>query len=165
MPAPFFHPLPFLAQAPAPWDDSPPPPAAPPAQHRMNFSDLQQSIHDYDTGKNNDKAFRNAFLVLLAVIAVITLLMHLRERRKNASAPNSLHRLSRELSRAIRFPVAARWMLVWVARSTKTPFASLLLCAGLYDKCVADWSARPTFSVARRWGRSRLDRLRDELFT
>lgn len=153
----------LLAQTP-PWGDDGPPPAPAPAPHRLSFSDLQQGLHDYDTGKTNDNAFRNGVLVLLAIIAVITLVIHFRQRHKDAGPPDSLRRLSRELSRLVRFPLGTRMLLFWVARSTHTPLASLLLSGGLFDKCLEEWSHRPTFSVARRWGKSRLDRLRPALF-
>ena len=143
--------------------ETPPPP--PPAQpHRMSFSDLRQSMHDYNTGKVNDNGYRNGALGLAAVIALIFLIIHWRQQRKNALPPDSIHRLGRELSRLIRFPVGTRLLLKWVAHSTCTPFASLLLSAGLFDKCITQWAQHSTFSVARHWGRGRLEKLRPILF-
>jgi hypothetical protein len=156
-----FHFLPLAQEV---WDDAPPPPPQP-APHRMSFSDLKQSLHDYDTGKTSDNDFRNGAVALLAVIALVFLFFHLRQRHKNAAPPDSMHRLGRELGRLIPFPLGTRLILQWVARSTHTPFASLLLSAGLFDKCVTQWENIPTFSAARHWGRSRLEKLRPILFT
>jgi len=157
---PAIHFLPLAQEA--MWEDAPPPKQ--PAPHRMSFSDLQQSLHDYDTGKINDNGFRNGVLSLLAVIALVFLIVHLRQRHKNAGPPDSMHRLGRELGRLVHFPLGTRLLLQWVARSTRTPFASLLLSAGLFDKCVHQWAEIPTFSVARNWGQSRLAKLRPILF-
>jgi len=151
-----------IAQA-SPWDDAPPP-EPPKPEHRLSFTDLQQSLHDYNTGKTNDNGFRNGILSLLAIVAVFALIVHLRQRHKEAGPPDSLAKLGRELGRMVRFPFATRMLLYWVARSTRTPFASLLLSGGLFDRCLEEWAHRPTFSVARRWGKARLERLRPALF-
>jgi hypothetical protein len=160
MPSPvYFLPLP-LGQV-NPWEDAPPAATQP---HRLSFSDLKQGLHDYDTGKTNDDGFRNGILSLLAVIALVALFIHFRQRHKTPTPPDSLRKLGRELGRLVRFPLGSRLFLHWVARSTQTPFAALLLSAGLFDKCVAQWSRTPTFAAARRWGNSRLQRLRPVLF-
>jgi hypothetical protein len=130
----------------------------------MSFSDLQQGLNDYSTGKTNDNGYRNGILVMLALIGVVALVIHLRQRHKNAGPPESMHKLGRELAHTVSFPFATRFLLFWVAHATKTPFASLLLSAALFDKRIEQWSAAPTFSVARRWAKSRLDRLRPILF-
>jgi hypothetical protein len=148
-----------------PWDSERSAPETPtPAKHQLSFSDLQKSLHDYHTGKSNDNGFRNGVLIFLAVAAVFLLIVHFRQRRKEAGPPDSMGRLGREIGRLVRFPVGSRVALKWVARSTGTPFASLLLSATLFDKCVREWSHQPTFSVARQWGRARLECLRPELF-
>jgi hypothetical protein len=152
-----------LAQA-SSWDEAPPPPPEPQARRPMSFSDLQQSIRDYNAGHTSDTAFRNGMLSLLAVIAFVFLVVHLYRRHKHAAPPDNLHRLGRELGRLVPFPLGARLLLKWVARATNTPVASLLLSAGLFDKCVRQWAQMPTFSMARHWGRGQLDKLRLVLF-
>ena len=139
-------------------------PAEPPARHPMSFSDFKQGMRDVHSGKVDDSGFRNGIIVILAVIGLIALIIHLRQRRQNATAPDSLGKLGWELSRGVRFPFASRVMLYWVAKSTKTPFASLLLSENLFKSRVGLWEAEPTFSVARHWGRGRLDLLRPVLF-
>jgi hypothetical protein len=148
-----------------PWDSGAAPQAPPrPARHQMSFSDLQQSLRDVNSGKGGDNSFRNNVLVLLALVGMIVLIVHLYRRHKRAAPPDNIHRLGRELGRLVRFPPGTRLLLKWVARSTRTPFASLLLSAPLFDRCIQDWARQPTFSVARQWGRGRLERLRPVLF-
>ena len=151
----------MLAQI-APYDDAPAP--APPPQRPMSFSDLKAGLRAYNTGETNDNGFRNCVLVLVAVVAVIVLVIHLRQRQKTPVAKDSPGRLGWDLARKVRFPAGSRIFLMWVARGTGVPFASLLLSAALYDKCVAKWAGQPTFTLLRRWGRGRLRRLRPELF-
>lgn len=159
-----FTPMSLGAIQGTPWDDPPTDPTPPPPpKHPISFSDLQQSLHDYNTGKG-DNGFRNGILIILVLIALFALVLHFRQRHKNAGPPDSIHKLGRELGKPVRFPVASRVVLKWVARSTQTPFAALMLSAALFDKCVNDWSNQPTFSVARHWGRTRLERLRPVLF-
>jgi hypothetical protein len=159
---PHFRPL-LLAQY-NPYDDAPPPPA--PVQHSMSFSDLKQGLRDVNDGHVDDSFFRNGILSLLAVLALIVLIMHFRQRHQNAtpSAPNSLSRLGRELGRFVPFPLGAKLVLKWVARSTGAPYAALLLSSELFDQSINQWSRQPTFALARSWGKSRLTRLRPLLF-
>ena len=152
-----------LAQA-MPWEDAPPPPPATQAHRPITFSDFKQSLRDYNSGKINDAEFRNGVLSLLAVAALVLFIIHLRQQRKQAAPPDNLRKLGRELARLVRFPLGTRLLLKCVARATKTPFASLLLSAELFDKCVNQWAQTATFSVARRWGKGRLARLRPVLF-
>ena len=155
--------LTMLGQTPAPWSDDPP--SAPPKpEHRLSFSDLQRSLHDYNTGKTNDNGFRNGILILLAIIGVIALVIHLRQRHQEAGPPDSLAKLGRELGRLVRFPFGTRLLLWWVARSTRTPFASLLLSGGLFDRCVEEWAHSIDVFSGWRWGKTRLERLRPALF-
>ena len=160
-PLPRFLPLP-LAQY-SSFDD--PPPAPPPAPPRpMSFSDLQQGLRDVHSGKVDDRAFRNGILALLAVLALFVLIIHLRQRHKTPAPPNNMARLGRHLGRLVPFPLATPFLLQWVARSTATPYPALLLSSELFDQCVAQWARRPTFAIARNWGRRRLQRLRPILF-
>jgi len=165
------HPILFksliaLAQVQAtPWDEAPTPPAPPPKPGKpMSFSDLQQGFRQYQSGETNDTAFRNGILILMAGVALLALFIHLRQRKKNAGPPDSFGRLGLELGRLVRFPFGARLMLWWVARTSRVPFASLMLSSTLFDRSIAAWAASPTFAVARQWGKSRLDRLRPLLF-
>jgi hypothetical protein len=161
LPMPHSPPL-ILAQL-NPYDAAPPP-AAPPPQ-RMSFSDLQRGLRDVHNGKVDDSAFRNGILVLLVLLALVVLIIHFRQRQQTpAPPPDNLGKLGRELGRLVRFPLGSRLALKWVAFSTATPFAALLLSSELFDKCVGQWACDPTFAVARTWGRTRLQRLRPVLF-
>jgi hypothetical protein len=161
-----FKSLILLAQTQAtPWDDAPTAPPPPPKPSKpMSFSDLQQGFRQYQTGETNDTSFRNGILILMACVALLALFIHLRQRKKNGGPPDSLARLGFELGRLVRFPFGSRMMLYWVARTSKVPFASLLLSSVLFDKSIAAWASTPTFAVARQWGKSRLARLRPLLF-
>jgi len=103
-------------------------------------------------------------LVLLALIGLVALIVHLRQRKTEVVVPDSMAKLGREMARLVRFPFGSRLFLKWVAKSTNTPFASLLLSQKLFDRRIEEWEAMPTFSAVRHWGRSGLDRLRGELF-
>jgi hypothetical protein len=138
--------------------------AAAPVAKPMSFSDLQKGMRAYNSGEAKDNGFRNGTLTLLFFVALLALILHLRQRRKTAGPPDSMGKLGWELSRQVRFPFGSRFVLLWVGRSTGTPFASLLVSASLFDRAVNDWTRNPTFSAARHWGRTRLDRLRSQLF-
>jgi hypothetical protein len=156
----FFHWT--LAQL-SPYDDAPPP--APPPQPRMSFSDLQQGLRDVHSGKVDDSTFRNGILVLLAILGLVVLIMHFRQRHESPTQPSdSLRRLGRELGRKVQFPFGTRLLLKWVALTTATPYPALLLSSEMFDKCVRQWSRDPTFTAVRNWGRVRLLRLRPVLF-
>ncbi len=158
---PLFSPL-TLAQF-NPYDDAPPPP--PPPQPRMSFSDLQQGLRDVQSGRVDDSTFRNGMLVLLVLLALVVLIIHFRQREQTPTAPpDNLRRLGRELGRVVPFPLGSRLVLKWVALSTATPTAALLLSSRLFDARVAQWERYPTFTVFRNWGRARLQRLRPILF-
>jgi hypothetical protein len=148
-----------------PWDDPAPPPAPEPQEHHMSFSDLKGAMHAYNTGEVQDTGLRNGILIFIAVVAVLALILHLRLRYKSAGAPDSVARLGRELGKLIAFPLGTRLLLWWVARSVRVPFASLLLSSNLFDTSVATWAAHPNFSAMRKWGQSRLSRLRPALFS
>jgi hypothetical protein len=163
MPPSLFKFATILAQY-SPYDEPPAPQPAPPPRRAMSFSDLQQGLRSYQSGETDDTAFRNGILILIACVAVLALIVHLRQRTKNAGPPDSLGRLGLELGRLVRFPFGSRVMLWWVARATQVPFASLLLSSSLFDKCISAWAAMPTFVVVRQWGRARLERLRPILF-
>ncbi len=121
-------------------------------------------MHKVNTGQTNDNTFRNGILVLLAVVALIVLVLNWRQRRKTAGPPDNIGRLGRQLGRLVRFPFGSRLVLKWVAHSTQTPFASLLLSSALFDKSVESWVSQPTFAALRHWGKDRLVLLRANLF-
>jgi hypothetical protein len=147
----------------SPYDEEPPPP--PPPRPRMSFSDLQQSLHDVQQGQVDNSTFRNGILVMLVLLALVVLIIHFRQREQTPSAPaDNLRKLGRELDRVVPFPLGSGLVLRWVALSTATPYAALLLSSKLFDACVARWERLPTFSVIRSWGRARLQRLRPILF-
>lgn len=148
-----------------PWDEPPAPEPAPKPRRSMSFSDLQQGLRSYQSGESNDNAFRNGILLLMAAVALLALVIHLRQRNKAAGPPDSLGRLGLELGRLVPFPFGSRLVLWWVARTCGVPFASLLLSAALFDRSVAAWAAVPTFGVARHWGLGRLQALRAVLFS
>jgi hypothetical protein len=154
-----FMPMSPLAQLTV--DDNPPPKDTPP---RMTLTDLKQGLRDVQDGKVDTSTFRNGIITLLAVLALIVLVIHLRQRRKKAAPPDNLRKLGRELGRKVPFPLGAKFLLHCVARATKTPFPALLLSAALFDKCVAQWAREPSFAAVRNWGRSRLLHLRPVLF-
>ncbi len=135
-----------------------------PVSHRPNFSDLQQGFQRVNNGELNDNTVRNGILILMAVVGVVALVIHLKQRRESAQPPDSLRSLSWSMSRLVRFPMGSRMVLWWVARSNKLPVAALMLSSVLFDKSVASWSGQATFSAARRWGKGRLIRLRRVLF-
>ena len=130
----------------------------------MTFSDLQGAMKDYSEGKHQDNTFRNGSLIILGVIAIVALLIHLRQKQKNAEPPDSVGKLGRELARLVRFPLGTKALLKWVAASSKVPFASLLLSSALFDRCVKEWSHGHTFALVRAWGKGRLEKLRPVLF-
>ena len=158
----------FLPLAQLDMMEDPTQPIARPTQRQperpMSFSDLQGAMHDYGTGKNRDNTFRNGSLIILGVIAVVVLLIHLRQKQKNAEPPDSVGKLGRELGRLVRFPIGTKALLKWVAASSKVPFASLLMSSALFDRCVKEWSRGHTFGIVRAWGKGRLEKLRPVLF-
>jgi hypothetical protein len=159
--APFFSPL--LAQF-NPYDEPAPPPAPPPPRP-MSFSDLKQGLRDVNAGKVDNSTFRNGILALLVILALVVLILHFRQRHQNpAPPPDSLRKLGRELGHHIPFPLGSKLILKWVALSTSTPYPALLISSDLFDACVTRWAASPSFTVARNWGRARLQSLRPILF-
>ncbi|HVT80232.1 MAG TPA: hypothetical protein VHM90_06200 [Phycisphaerae bacterium] len=156
--------FPVLAQTYGGFDDNGPATAPAAPRKPMSFSDLQQGMRDVHSGKVDDSGFRNGILIMLALIGLVALIMHFRQRKTEVVVPDSMGKLGRELSRLVHFPMGSRVFLKWVAKSTDTPFASLLLSESLFDRRIREWEAMPTFSAARHWGKSRLDRLRGELF-
>ena len=144
--------------------DTPAPPPPPPASHRLSFSGFQKGLQDTNVGTAHDRHFELILLGMVAIIACIALILHLRQRQKAAGPLDSVSRLARELSRDIRFPFASRFFLGWVARSSGLPIAALLLSARTFDKAVDAWSDQHTFSLLRRWGHARLQLLKPNLF-
>lgn len=129
----------------------------------MTFSDLQQGLRQYQSGEG-DNSLAHGLLIIVASVAVLALVLHLRQRMKTMGPPDSDRKLARELSRAVGFPMFSRLALWWVSRTTGTPMAAMIVCEHLFDVNVAAWAGRPTFSLARGWGKSRLDQLRSKLF-
>ncbi len=156
-----YWPMTILAQA-APWEEAVAAPTKP-VPTRISFSDLQEGMRAYQSG-DTDQTFRNCAVVMLVVVALFVIVMHFRNKRQNAGPLDSQGKLGRELSRIIPFPMGARLALWWVARSTKTPFATLLISMELFDRNVTAWASGATFALARRWGKGRLERLRPLLF-
>jgi hypothetical protein len=159
-----FHAIRVLGQA-SSFDDAPAPakPAAP-APHPLTFSDLQQGLRTANHGDPHDRTAQVALLSMVAGVAVVALILHLRQRRKEAGPMNSSRRLAWELSKQVRFPFGARMVLWWVAMSAKIPMATLLISGHAFDGALEAWFHRPTFGPLRRWGMARLERLRPLLF-
>src|SRR4051812_24513663 len=124
----------LLAQVPQPWDDIPerPEPAAP--KRPMSFQDLQQGLRAYNNGETNSNYFRYSLIGMVAVVVLLAIFLHFRQRRKEGGVPDSPGRLAWELSRKISFPLGARFALVCVARYTKVPMATLLISATAFDR-------------------------------
>jgi predicted membrane-bound mannosyltransferase len=157
--------LQMLAQE-QPLDDAPTPSAAPaaPAAHSFSFSDLQQGLRTASHSDPHDHTAQVALLVMVSCVAVVAMILHLRQRRKEAGPLNSSARLAWELAKQIRFPLGSRIALAWVALSAKIPMATLLVSTRAFDDALDTWFHRPTFGPLRRWGMSRLSRLRPLLF-
>jgi hypothetical protein len=156
----------ILGQA-DPFDDpnasSPPPTPAIPT-HSFSFSDLQQGLRTANHGDPHDRTAQITLMCMVATVAVIALVLHLRQRRKEAAPLNSSLRLAWELARQVRFPWGSRLVLLWVARSAKMPLASLLISGHAFDAALEVWFHRPTFGPLRKWGMTRLAQLRPVLF-
>ncbi|MEI8197835.1 MAG: hypothetical protein WCI73_18220, partial [Phycisphaerae bacterium] len=114
--------------------------------------------------KVSENTFRNGMLVVIGFLLIVVLISHLRQRRAQPKALDSQFRLGWELCRLVPFPVGSRLMLWWVARSTKTPMATLLISAQAFEVAVRQWGQEPTFAPLRQWGRTRLQRLEPILF-
>jgi len=130
----------------------------------LTFRDVQKSVHSRFSGATPDTFPRNALLATIAAVALLVLILHLRQRQKANGPPNNIHKLARELSRGIPFPPGSRILLYWVSRSTHIPIAALLISSETFDAGVESWSNQPTFTIAREWGRHRLRKLKNILF-
>jgi hypothetical protein len=157
------HPLFSLAQTP-PWEQpaAPPPPA--PTQHGLTFSELKSGLRAYQSGTTRDSARTSWLLVVVALVVLLGLFLHVRQRRKEAGPPDSPGKLGRELCRIARLPWTARVLLWWVGRSTNLPVSCLLISSEAFETAVGLWAEVPTFGPARRWGRERLRRVQPLLF-
>jgi hypothetical protein len=147
------------------FDDAPEPakPASPVA-HSFSFSDLQQGLRTANHGDPHDRSWQMGLLVMVAAVAVVAMILHLRQRRKEAGPLNSTRRLAWELAKQVRFPFGARMVLWWIAMSARMPMATLLISGHAFDGALEAWFHRPTFGPLRRWGMSRMERLRPMLF-
>ncbi len=156
---------PPLAQA-APWDPAPPAQMTPPpVQRQLTFSDLTTGLRQYSAGESRYNANHSGLLGVVAVVLIVCVLLHLRQRRKQAGPPDSEGRLGRELCRVARVSPLTRILLHWVSRSTRVPVAALLVSSAAFERALATWSARPTFGPVRRWGRTHLHALHVQLFS
>ncbi len=154
----------FLAQIMPMNDERETPPPPPPAHHPLSFTDLQQGLRSANQGNPHDRSTQTALIGMVAVVVLIGVILHLRQRHKQAGAPNSTKRLAWELSRRITFPFGSRILLVWVARTAKVPMATLLVSARAFDAAIVTWAGRPLFGPLRRWGQGRLMQLKPVLF-
>lgn len=153
-----------LAQASPPWEDAPP--VAPKAPVNGGGGiDLSKGFQQVYGGTVSENTFRNGMLVVVGVVIIVALVMHLRERRKQHKVVDSQFRLGWELCRLVPFPFGSRIMLWWVARSTRTPVATLLISARAFEQSINQWANQPTFALLRQWGRTRLMRLQPILFS
>ncbi len=135
-----------------------------PEHHAMSFSDVfQTGMSKFNNGQT-DNTLRNGLLIMIGLVAIIGLALHLRQRFKHKPELNSPAHLGRELCRVIPFPFGTRVLLWWVARCTHVHLATLLLSAQAFETSVTTWSSHGTFSPLRRWGASRLEKLKQLLF-
>ena len=138
-------------------------PAAP-ANKPISFPDFQQGLRAYNNGETNNNYFRYGLIAMVLVMILAAVLLNIRQRKKDGQAPDSTRKLARELCRRIPFPFGARLLLSSVAKSAGVPTVNLLLSAAAFDRAVAEWSEKSTFTLVRRWGSRRLIQLRPILF-
>ncbi len=145
-----------------PYDGSPDAPRTP-AQHEMSFSDFQNGMKQWNDGGTSN-TFRNGLIVMVAIVAIVAIILNIRQRLKHRPELNSAAALSRELCRVIPFPLGSRLLLWWVARSTEVPLATLLLSSQAFDNSLSIWCGHSTFHPIRKWGAGRLNKLKPLLF-
>lgn len=151
----------LLAQV-TPWDEAPAAPAA--ARKPMNFQDLQRGFQQWNSG-DTDTFGRNGLLLMVAVVAVLALLIHLRARVRGGKTPDSERKLFRQLARVAGLSLTTRWLLRWVAAHAQVHAATLLVSPTAFQVCVDRWSKEPSFVALRIWGHRRLTELQPKLFT
>ena len=139
--------------------DTPPPPA----QRPMSFSDFQNGMKQWNDGVT-DNTFRNGLLVVVAIVVLISLAVHLRQRMTHRPELTSPKRLGWELARVVPFPFGTRLLLYWVACSTRMPMAALLLSAPAFEASVKTWASHGTFAPLRHWGAGQMGKLKAVLF-
>ncbi|MEI8195805.1 MAG: hypothetical protein WCI73_07850 [Phycisphaerae bacterium] len=158
----------LLAQYTPPWEDPVPAGGAGggtvPAHGHEAPIDLSKGFQQVYGGTVSENTFRNGMLVVIAIVMIVALVAHYRQRRVQPKALDSQSRLGWELCRMVPFPFGSRLMLWWVARSTRTPIATLLISDQAFEAAVLKWGQEPTFSPLRQWGRSRLRQLQPILF-
>ena len=154
----------ILAQYTPPWEETAAPAATRPATTGGGGIDLSHGFQQVYGGSVSENTFRNGMLVVIGIVAIVALITHLRQRRTQPKELSSQLRLGMELCRLVEFPFGSRVALWWVARSTHTPVATLLISPHLFEQAVSAWSGQPTFAPLRRWGRVRLARLHEVLF-
>ncbi len=149
----------LLAQAsPDDLDDKP---AAPPeASHPLSFSDLQRGLRSASHADPSDQHFKFALIIMIAIVLLIGIFLHLRQRRKNPLPPNSPRKLAWELAKKIRLPLDTRLFLAWTAHSAHLPMAHLMISPTAFDRSLSHWSPQPTLTRLRRRGTSRLPKSR-----
>ena len=156
----------ILAQYTPPWEETAAKGAAaprPPQSHGTAI-DLSKGFQQVYGGAVSENTFRNGMLVVVALMAIVALVLHLRQRRGQQKALESQFQLGWELCRLVPFPFGSRLMLWWVAKSTQTPIATLLISAQAFESATQKWVQEPTFTPLRKWGRMRLQRLQPILF-
>lgn len=152
----------ILAQDTPPWEE--PVKAAPKVPVNHNAIDLSRGFNQIYNGEVSESTFRNGMLAVVGVIVVLAIIIHYRDKRKQAKVLDSQFKLGWELCKLVPFPFGSRVILWWVARSSKLPVATLLISSKAFDRAVNEWSSQPTFSLLRQWGKSRLLRLQPILF-
>ena len=149
-----FLPHALLAQT-YPFDDAPAAPA--PAPHGMSYQDLQSGFRQWNDAMT-DHSFHSGSMVLLGLIGSILLLgltLKLIERWCHRPPTNSVRRLGHELLGGLGTPWVTRLLLWWVALSTRTPIALLLLSPPHFQQVVQRLSGRASFHPIRRGGMAR----------
>lgn len=157
-----------LAQYTPPWED----PvaggggggAAVPSHAPAPSIDLSKGFQQVYGGSVTENTFRNGMLVVIGIVTIMALVAHCRQRRVQRKVLESQSRLGWELCRMVPFPFGSRLMLWWVARSTHTPVATLLISVQAFEAAVLKWGQEPTFTPLRQWGRARLRQLQPILF-
>jgi len=146
------------------FDDNAPRPAENAAPRGMTSRDFFQGMHQAFHNGPTDNSFQKGVLVAVAIVAIIALIAHLRQRWQSREPPHSTLRLARELTRGLKFSFLGKLLLWWVGYSTSSGFIPLLLSGPLFDRSIQQWAQIPTLAPLRRWGYRRLLRLRPLLF-
>jgi hypothetical protein len=153
----------LLAQM-VPIDDAPAPAA--PQKKPMSFSDLQSGFRQWNDG-NKDHSFHSGSLTILCImgsVVALLLLIKLFERWRNRPQSDSIRALGRELLTTIPLPWTTRLLLLWIACSTRTPCALLLISPPHFNSAIHRWRSHGSFQPIRRWGVAKLIELSRTLY-